>query len=280
MTKKVLSILSIFLCLSLLLTTFGTARAESIVASTLPQPTITPLTGNPSYTTRLLSIKDLPGVTALDNGKFAPTGYESGEKQFEGSGLQISGFSGGSATLCFAFDGASSGWGGQVAMWDGAIWKLLNTAISSGGDEVSYSWGCTAINSGGTFIFLKWITEPDLLTKSKPDCGYAIVGAMPGIIDYSVIDGVITGTIISVLMITDPSLEIGGEIIKVTFDFTPKAISLSPTSTQGAVVPWGSGFYVIGLTSPTTFSVTEDVSEWLLNLDFGTCKQTVVMSIG
>jgi hypothetical protein len=270
--------LSLLMCFSLLITMVGTVSAESISASGLPQPTITPLTGNPTYTTKLLSLKDMPGVTALDNGRFAPTGYTSGEKQFEGQALQISSFADGSATLCFAFNGASSGWGGQIATWDGSKWVLLPTTITSGGDEVSYSWGCTAINSSGTYAFLKWIADPDLLANKS--CGYAIVGALPGIVDYSDIDGVITGTIMSVLMITDPSVDIGGKDIKVAFSFDPKAISISPASTRAMVVPWGAGFFIIGLDNPITFSVSEDIGKMYIHLDFGSCKQTVTMSIG
>jgi hypothetical protein len=280
MKKASTILLSTLMCVSLLLSTCGTAQAGTVSAANLPDPTLTLLTGAPDYAAAVTPLAKLPGVTTMDSGTFVPVGYETGEKQFEGSGLILTGFNYGSASLCFPLAGTSSGWGGQVGKWNGSKWDLLSTTINPPNGDDSYAWACTVIYGDGTYAFLRWIAEPDLLTKSIPDCGYAILGAMPGMVEYSDIDGVFTGTIISILVITDPSVEISGMTIEVSVTFDPKAISISPASTEGVILPWGAGFYIIGPTNPITFSVSEGFDNMYLHLDFGSCKQTVAMSIG
>ena len=278
MTKKALSVLSLLLCLSLLLTTFGTAQAKSAVASSLPQPTITPLTGNPTYTTTLLPIKDMPGVTALDSGKFVPTGYESGEKQFEGSGLRISNFSGGSATLCFPIAGTKSGWGGKVAIWDGSKWELLATTISPAGDEIPYSWACTAIYGSGTFAMIKWIADASLLSKSKTDCNYGIVMLWP-MSDAEDHGDYMIGTITAFYIFTmDPAVDLSGQTVSITFKTQPTGMFSISAPLTGTLTPAMAGVFGTVLATPVDFIEYYDFTSLTIHFNFGTCTEDFVLS--
>jgi hypothetical protein len=93
-----------------------------------------------------------------------PAGFPSGEKQFEGSALKVGDFETGKLNVCFAFTGTSVGWGGKVGYWDGAAWKLLDTAISTPA-ESQISWACATAAASGEYAFIKWVVDPSLLPK-------------------------------------------------------------------------------------------------------------------
>ena len=125
MKKQFVILLSILLSAFLLLGTFGAVSAKPMPTSnsvSLPDPTVTPVSGNTKFEVALLAMQELPGVTTLDSGMLVPTGFPNGEKQFEGKGIQISGFTYGSAKACFAVTAVGQGWGGQVGSWNGTKW--------------------------------------------------------------------------------------------------------------------------------------------------------------
>lgn len=176
MKKRFVVLLSVLLCAFLLLGTFGAVSAKSSPISNstaLPDPTVTPVSGNTKFDVSLLSMLELPGATTLDSGLLVPTGFPSGEKQFEGKGVQISGFTYGSAKACFPVVGVSLGWGGKVGTWDGTKWKLLPTTITAV-DEQPYSLACATISANGTYAMIDWVVDPSKLPENSGVCQFGI----------------------------------------------------------------------------------------------------------
>jgi hypothetical protein len=175
MKKRFAIVISLLLCAFLLLGTFGAVSAKPMPTSdttSLPDPTVTPISGNTKFSVDLLSMQDLPGVTTLDSGMLIPTGFPSGEKQFEGKGVQISGFTYGSAKVCFPVVGVNQGWGGQVGTWNGSKWDLLPTTITAV-DEQPYSLACATVSANGTYALIDWVVDPSKL-PSTGECQFGI----------------------------------------------------------------------------------------------------------
>jgi hypothetical protein len=103
----------------------------------------------------------------------APAGFPAGEKQFEGKGVQISGFTYGTAKACFPVTAVNQGWGGKVASWNGTKWELLSTTISAQVDS-PYSLACADITANGTYAFIYWIVDPSKLPTNSSVCNFGI----------------------------------------------------------------------------------------------------------
>ena len=73
-----------------------------VIAIPKAVPLVTPVSGDREFTTQILSIASLPGITTLPGGMLVPLGFPAGEKQFEGAGLRVASFDGGTASLCFS----------------------------------------------------------------------------------------------------------------------------------------------------------------------------------
>jgi len=163
---------SVVLSLSVLLTSVGAVSANNAASPTLPDPQVTPISGNTKFSVTLLPILELPGVTTLDSGMLVPTGFPAGEKQFEGKGVQISGFTYGSAKVCFAVTSVNQGWGGQVGSWNGTKWELLPTTITAQ-EDTSNSWACANINANGSYAFINWVVDASKL-PTQGVCNFGI----------------------------------------------------------------------------------------------------------
>ncbi len=165
MKKFVLPLFSCLLVLSLLLGSFATAKAAPG-----DDPTVTPVSGDTDFTTEVIAIASLPGTTTLDE-MIVPVGFPAGEAQFGGNGILVKGFDSGKATACFSLSAVAvnEGWGGKVAVWDGAKWVRLATSITIE-DETNTALACATIAGNGTYAFIKYVTEPDKLPVSKPLC--------------------------------------------------------------------------------------------------------------
>ncbi len=159
MKKFVLPLFGGLLVLSLLLGSFGTARAAPG-----DDPVVTPVSGDSDFTTEVVAIASLPGTVELAGGMLAPVGFPAGEAQFGGAGVLVKGFSSGKATACFSLSAAAinQGWGGKVALWNGAKWVRLATSITVE-DETNTAIACATITGSGTYAFIKYVTEPDQL---------------------------------------------------------------------------------------------------------------------
>jgi hypothetical protein len=167
MKKQFAVVTSVLLCMFLLLGTFGAVSAKSMTtAAGLPDPTVTPVSGNTKFDVELLSMLDLPGETTLSSGMPVPVGFPAGEKQFEGKGVQVSGFTYGVAKACFPVTAVNQGWGGKVASWDGSKWEFLSTTITAQ-EETPYSLACADILADGTYAFISWVVDPSKLPTNS-----------------------------------------------------------------------------------------------------------------
>lgn len=172
MKRKI--VVSVLLCVFLLVGTVGAVSAKSVSSDAgIPDPQVTPVSGNTKFDVALISIQDLPGVTELSSGMLAPVGFVAGEKQFEGKGVKISGFTYGSARVCFPVKAVNQGWGGKVASWNGTQWKFLSTTITAQEDS-QLSSACAVISSNGTYALIDWVVDPSKLPVNTDECQFGI----------------------------------------------------------------------------------------------------------
>ncbi len=166
MKRAMIPVFCSLLVLSLLLGTVGSAKAAPG-----DDPVVTPVSGDTDFTTEIVPIASLPGVVELEGGMLAPVGFPAGEGQFGGPGILVKGFDSGKATACFFLSAAEvgQGWGGKVALWDGSKWQRMETSITTV-DETNTASACATITSGGTYAFIKYVTQPDLLPTALPMC--------------------------------------------------------------------------------------------------------------
>jgi hypothetical protein len=233
MKKFVLPLFSCLLVLSLLLGSFGTAKAAPG-----DNPTVTPVSGDTDLTTEVIAIASLPGVTELAGGMLAPAGFPAGEAQFGGNGIRVSAMDSGKATACFYLSAAeiNQGWGGKVGVWDGTQWVLLATSISLP-EETNNAIACATISGNGTYAFIKYVTEPDKLPTMLPECGEMTL-AIPYNFDFNTYDGWMTQG----LVLTDYLLPLGTPVSFQIIAQDPPGFLYSGTSGSGIVSASGEGF--------------------------------------
>lgn len=162
--KKGLSVVAVgMLVLSLLLSVQSTAKAVMVEPPSLPAPYVTPVSGDMEFTTEPLPVQQFPGSQEY-NQMLVPVGFTLGQAQFLDTGVVVSGMDSGKATACFTFTGAQSGWGGKVGVWNGTKWVLLATTIKNL-DESPNSLACAPITGNGTYVFIRYIADPSLLSQ-------------------------------------------------------------------------------------------------------------------
>ncbi len=244
MKKLVLPLFSCLLVLSLLLGSFTTAKAAPG-----DDPTVTPVSGDTDFTTEVIAIASLPGTTVLDE-MIVPVGFPDGEAQFGGNGILVKGFDSGKATACFSLSATAvnEGWGGKVAVWNGAKWVRLATSITIE-DETNTALACATITGNGTYAFIKYVTEPDKLP------GYGICSDDVGIIlniDLEYSAG--TFTVIYAVILRNPTLPIGTTINFQLLSVSPEGLLPSgPYSGYGTVVAVKPGAVLVEPPSPIVF---------------------------
>jgi hypothetical protein len=163
MKKGFSLLLGSLLVVSLLLSTTGIAKAVFVDPPTLPDPYVTPVSGDMEFTTELLPVQQFPGAQDYSQ-MLVPVGFPLGQAQFLDTGVIVSGMDQGKATVCFTFTGASSGWGGKVGVWNGTKWVLLSTTIKNL-EESPNSVACAPITGNGTYVFIKYVADTSLLPK-------------------------------------------------------------------------------------------------------------------
>lgn len=154
------------LIVSLLLSGTSTANAFFVEPPSLPDPYVSPVSGDMEFTTELLPVQQFPGTQDY-NQMLVPVGFTLGQAQFLDTGVVVSGMDSGKATACFTFTGAQSGWGGKVGVWNGTKWVLLATTIKNL-EESPNSLACAPITGNGTYAFIRYVADPSLL----PTCAY------------------------------------------------------------------------------------------------------------
>jgi hypothetical protein len=101
-------------------------------ASSSPGPSVTQLSGDTSFSFKMIEPGKLEGAYLGSRGYYLPTGFPQGEKQFSGKALEISGVSLGTQKTCFPFANYPFGWRGSIYQWNGNSWLLLETTVSPG----------------------------------------------------------------------------------------------------------------------------------------------------
>jgi len=261
---------SILFCLALaasfLSTSFGTVQADA------GDPTVTPISGNTKFSTTLVPFNDLPGETTTSGGLVVPVGFPAGEKQFEGAGVQVSGFTYGTAKACFPITAVNQGWSGKVGKWDGTKWELLNTTITTP-DESSYSWACATISSNGTYTLITWVADPSKLPTAA-SCGYDISYAYGYASSADLFSTYETGFINSFRV--DSTKNLAGKSLTVSLiKSTPTGSYVWNGSAKGVLVSAGANVYtmIVSPTVPYTWYFNTKSEVW--RLDFGSCTQDV-----
>lgn len=161
MKSKSRVVLSFVMTMLFISSIVGSARASSG-----GQATVTPVSGDAVFSFSSVPVLKLPGQTTTAAGLIVPSGFPLGEKQFDGNGISISGFSYGTAKACFPISGLNQGWGGKVGYWDGSVWKLLDTSISTP-PEGTFSWACANISNDGTYALITWVVDTSLLPENR-----------------------------------------------------------------------------------------------------------------
>ena len=172
MKKVLIPFFSCLLVLTLLLGSFGSAKAE-----VGDDPVVTPISGDMEFTTEIVPIVSLPGTIEMANLMLAPAGFPEGEAQYEGAGIRVTGMESGKASACFTLYSLAlkQGWGGKVGVWNGTKWDQLSTTITIP-EESSSSLACATITGSGTYAFIKYVVDPSLL-PIKQECDFTIIPA-------------------------------------------------------------------------------------------------------
>jgi hypothetical protein len=137
----------------------------------LPDPVVTPVSGDMEFSTELLPISKFPGTTEF-NQMLVPVGFPAGEAQYESDGVIVSGMDNGKATACFYITGTQYGWGGKVGFWNGTKWVKLTTTITAL-EESNKSLACATITGNGTYAFIRYVADASLLPVAvKPACTF------------------------------------------------------------------------------------------------------------
>ena len=258
--------------------TMGPTAVPTYSAPTfsLPNPTITSISGDQVFSTAFLPVLNLPGTMTLDNGMPAPIGFKKGEKQFEGVGLKVTGMDYGKAKVCFPITSIGQGWSGKVAMWTGSKWNFLPTTISAQGEN-GYAQACAEITGSGTYALIKWVADPSKLpVTGKPDCGYPIDWAM-GIGSgrpTELPDGSYSGYISEIWM--HSSMDLSGKQVTVSlYNSTPSGSMKWQGSAAGLLVLDYVNEYHLNNFPYVPYIMKADTTGLNYLLDFGTCTQVV-----
>jgi hypothetical protein len=245
MKKFVLPLFSCLLVLSLLLGSFVTAKAAPG-----DDPVVTPVSGDTDFTTEVVAIASLPGTVTLDDGMLAPLGFPAGEAQFGGNGVRVTAMDQGKATACFSLSASAvnEGWGGKVAVWNGAKWVRLATSITTA-DETNTALACATITGSGTYAFIKYVAEPDKLPGYGKCTDEPVVSPAFGW-NYS------TGTFVlsNALIVHSPAAPDGTTVSFQLLSVSPEGLLPSgPYSGSGTVIGSNPGIFIVAPSSPIVF---------------------------
>ena len=151
MNKSIRTLLVSVFAISLVLM----AGSSTVLAEGWANPWVTPVSGDLVFTSTAVSPVTLAGAEKADSGLIVPVGFPTGERQFGGNALVVSGFSGGTANACFSFPTYRYGWRGGVYEWTGSKWMALPTTIGNPeAKEGAPSTACATIYGSGTYALI------------------------------------------------------------------------------------------------------------------------------
>lgn len=259
--KKGFTFFSLMIAFALVVSVFSPAMAKPLPPNyTLPDPTVTWLTGDSVYTTLLLTAVQLPGSSGADD--YLPVGnWPSGEKLFAGMGIALSNYSYGSVSLCFPFNPISQGWTYAVGVFDGSGWNLLPTTINSK-PETLFSTACATGFANGTYALLKWWGQSSTALQA---CGFNV--GIVGLEGYSAGEDedyiylVITG------MALYSRHDLTGDFVTVTFDGVFQGDPVT-----GILTPSAPDIYLFLNEIPIQAVKDGNFNDLIVNLQFDTCQ--------
>ena len=273
MKKLLLPFFSCLLVFTLLLGSFGSARAE-----VGDDPVVTPVSGDMVFTTEVVSIASLPGLAEYKQ-MLVPVGFPEGEAQFEGAGVRVSGMDSGKATACFTLStiAVNQGWGGKVGVWNGTKWVLLPTTIATGTDEAANTTACAPITGSGTYTFIKWVTDPDKLPTFK-ECEFDADIYITG---YTTVygDGYWQGWLTGAMFSSDSDLT-----------GLPVSVRLLRSVPASQFVLEGTGYGTLSQYGPYLYGTVFDdflwwtqqdemIESWTFYVTFGNCYKVIEYSM-
>jgi hypothetical protein len=240
MKKVFIPLFSCLLVISLLLTSFSTARANAG-----DDPVVTPVSGDMEFSTDVIQPAFLPGAVEVGQ-KFVPVGFPSGEAQFGGNGVTIKGFDSGKATICYTMRSIEigQGWGGKFGIWNATKWVLLPTTITTPTDS-AYSTACAIVTGSGTFAFIKYVVDPSLLPQMS-ECMFDIEFVYGE--TYGYVYGGINSTQFTIGLNVPVSVALGTPVTYTLFNIDPAwtgtittGLSGNTTVTSGGgASPWAA----------------------------------------
>ena len=157
----------------LVLSIISVSNPTTVMAHDWSSPYAVPVSGDMVITSSAVSPVTLPGAVLSDDGRITPVGFPTGEKQFGGEALQVSGLSSGSASACFPFPTYRYGWRGAVYQWLNNKWVSLPTTFSNTeGKEGAPAMACAPIYYGGTYALLIGFSKALAPAASIPECTF------------------------------------------------------------------------------------------------------------
>jgi hypothetical protein len=282
MKKSLIGIVALLVAVTFAFSSIGAVNASS----DLPGPTFSVTSGDTSFTTALVPIVSLPGVTTLSNGMLIPVNFKTGEKQFAGDGLLVTGFESGTASACFAFNPDNSIWSAAVAKWDGSKWLLLPTTFSAPKENI-YSIACSSVAESGTYALLEWIGDPAKLAAqqgNQSNCNFPVKWVYEANTTY-VDNGYGYESYSFATFFVDFSsnaVDYTGMPLTVTVSSTPNGTyTWTPASISGNLVYNGAGsptdyyYYIPVSPAAVYYNQYGDLPSVTYHLNFGSCTLDV-----
>lgn len=160
MKKMMRVVLVSFLLLVMLVFSFGQAFA---IPNPIPKatgftdPVVTPLKSTDTYTSEVVGLAYLKGVTQAENQLMVPVGRT--DEQFGSNGVVIGGLTGKEQVkACFDFRGYQFKWTGSVFMWNGTKWVKQATTFTD--DPAATTKACATNLGNGTYALIIYYWGP------------------------------------------------------------------------------------------------------------------------
>jgi hypothetical protein len=163
MKGRVLLAFSFILVLSMFFSTFGAAQAAPLQSD----PVVTVISGAAGLKTTVIALENLPGSYVGSEGLTLPVNSPTGDMQFGGDGVQVSGLEGGSANACFATKPPAEGWSGKVYSFNGSKWVSVESTTTEN-EEGLFAKTCATIYHDGTYALIISYAPP--ANKALSEC--------------------------------------------------------------------------------------------------------------
>jgi hypothetical protein len=172
MKRTLFTVFSFVIMFCFVLASFGTVKASAAPSD----PVVTPISGDLVFTTQVVAPFTLSAAVVADGDRYLPAGYASGDLQFIGNAVIVSGFDGGTASACFSNPDYRFGWHGTVHQWLNGKWTPLPTTTTEGTEGLSAT-ACATIYGSGTYALLAGYKTPE--NGNCPKVSFVDLGINP-----------------------------------------------------------------------------------------------------